>query len=168
MQRNHIHIIKTGGTIEFLDPAYEDMNKVLLKLDTTVDSYLSHLIKPHFTYSTEAIFSKDSRDITEEDREKLVSAINSSPHTNILITHGTFTMRESAEYIEEHLTGDKKVILTGAMIPITGFASSDAGFNLGFAVGSFSSLSSGVYLSMNGGIFKPTEVTKNSDIFRFE
>ena len=29
MQRNHIHIVKTGGTIEFLDLAYEDMNKVL-------------------------------------------------------------------------------------------------------------------------------------------
>ena len=168
MQRNHIHIVKTGGTIEFLDPAYEDMNKVLLKLDTTVDSYLSHLIKPHFTYSTESVFSKDSRDITEEDREKLVNSINSSPHKNILITHGTFTMRESAEYIEKHLVRDKKVILTGAMIPITGFASSDAGFNLGFAIGSFDSLDVGVYLSMNGGVFKPTEVTKNSDIFRFE
>ena len=168
MTRNHIHIIKTGGTIEFLDPAYEDMNKVLLKLDTTVDSYLSHLIKPHFTYSTEGVFSKDSRDITEEDRQKLVSAITSSPHTNILVTHGTFTMRETAEYIKKHIDGDKKIILTGAMIPITGFASSDAGFNLGYAIGSFDSLQPGVYLSMNGGIFEPSEVTKNSDIFRFE
>ena len=78
-------------------------------MDTTVDSYLSHHIKAHFTYCTEAVFSKDSRAITEEDREKLVSAINSSPHTNILITHGTFTMRESAEYIKEHYTSVKLV-----------------------------------------------------------
>lgn len=168
MKEMHIHIITTGGTIEFHDPAYEDINNILLKLDSSVDSYLGSLIKPHFTYTVEQAFSKDSRDVTESDRQKIVEFINDSQHQNIIVTHGTFTMRESAEYIQERLSDDKKVILTGSMIPLTGFASSDAGFNLGFAVGSFGSLSPGAYISMNGGIFAPSEVTKNLEVFRFE
>jgi hypothetical protein len=54
------------------------------------------------------------------------------------------------------------------MIPITGFTTSDAGFNLGFVVASFPSIEAGVYLSMNGGIFESSEVEKNVELFRFE
>lgn len=163
-----IQIIKTGGTIEFLDSDYEHINNALMKLDATIDNYLANIIKPHFDYDIIAAFSKDSRDISEQDRENLVELIDKSKSNNVLITHGTVTMRETAEYIEKHILIDKKVILTGAMVPLVGFASSDAGFNLGFAMGSLEGLQPGVYLSMNGGVFAPKEVTKNSDIFRFE
>jgi len=157
-----------GGTIEFFDPAYEAINKRLMKLDTTIDSYLHNLIQPHFTFSTETITEKDSRDITEEDREKLLKAINSTEHTNIVVTHGTFTMGVTANFLQDRSIEDKKVVLTGSMIPISGFSTSDAGFNLGFVIGSFSSIQPGVYLSMNGGLFTPSEVEKNTDLLRFE
>lgn len=165
---SHIHIIKTGGTIEFIDPAYDAINKQLMKLDATIESYLRSLIKPHFNFSSESIVEKDSRDIREEDREKLVRVIQATPHTNIVVTHGTFTMRDTAEYLEQGSFNDKKIILTGSMIPITGFANSDAGFNLGYAIASFASIEPGVYLSMNGGIFKYSQVAKNEELFRFE
>lgn len=157
-----------GGTIEFHDPAYEAINQTLMKLDSSVDSYLHNLIKPHFTFSTETVTKKDSRDITPEDREKLAKAIESTSYTNILVTHGTFTMADTAQYLKKQGTGAKKVILTGSMIPITGFAASDAGFNIGFAIAAFSSLDQDVYLAMNGGIFKASEATKNIEKFRFE
>ncbi len=54
------------------------------------------------------------------------------------------------------------------MIPLTGFSTSDAGFNLGYAVASFPSIEPGIYLSMNGGIFNSDEVEKNVELFRFE
>jgi L-asparaginase len=168
MIKNHVHIIKMGGTIEFIDPAYDAFNKKLLKLDATIESYLRDLVKPHFNFSTESITEKDSRDIDDSDRERLVKAITGSPHENILITHGTFTMLDTAQYINKQSLSDKKIILTGSMIPITGFSASDAGFNLGFAIASFDSLQLGVYMSMNGGVFKSDEVEKNVDIFRFE
>jgi L-asparaginase len=168
MVRNHIHIIKMGGTIEFIDPAYDVINKKLLKLDATIESYLRDLIKPHFDFSTESIAKKDSREINEADREKLIKVIAETPHENILITHGTFTMRETAEFLEKQPLSDKKIILTGSMIPVTGFSASDAGFNLGFAAASFASLQPGVYLCMNGGVFKSDEIEKNEDAFRFE
>jgi L-asparaginase len=162
-----------GGTIEFFDPAYEAINRKLMKLDTTVDSYLKNLIQPHFSFSSESIVKKDSREITEADRIKLVNLLLSSPHHNIIVTHGTFTMWQTGQYLEQCFSDtkklqSKKIILTGSMIPIAGFSISDAGFNLGFTIASFSSVEPGVYMSMNGGIFHIGEKEKNETLLRFE
>jgi len=168
MIKIHVHIIKMGGTIEFHDPAYDAINKKLLKLDASIESYLHNLIQPHFNFSSEPITEKDSRDVSDDDREKLIRAIQSSPHENILVPHGTFTMSQTARFIGSTNLSGKKIILTGSMMPIMGFAASDAGFNLGFAIASFPNIEPGVYLSMNGGIFKSDEVAKNVDLLRFE
>jgi L-asparaginase len=160
-----------GGTIEFFDPAYEEINRKLMKLDSTIDSYLKNLIQPHFSYSSESLVSKDSREISDEDRKKLIDAIESAAHNNIIVTHGTFTMWQTAQYLEQNLsdpTKNKKVILTGSMIPITGFSMSDAGFNLGFTIASIASLKPGVYMCMNGGVFSSANAEKNEDLLRFE
>lgn len=168
MQKIHVHIIKMGGTIEFIDPAYDAMNKKLMQLDTTIESYFHNVIQPHFNFSVETVTMKDSRELNEADRTKLAEAIKSTPHTNVIVTHGTFTMKETAQFLEAQNLEEKKVILTGSMIPITGFTTSDAGFNLGFAIASFASIDSGIYLSMNGGIFSADDVNKNEELFRFE
>lgn len=173
MTKSHIHFIKTGGTIEFFDPAYDAINKKLMRLDSTIDSYLKHLIQPHFSFSSESVIEKDSREITDQDRDKLIAVIESLPHNDIVITHGTFTMAETAAYLDKHFAGkadeqDRKIILTGSMIPITGFGMSDAGFNLGFAIASFASIKPGVYICMNGGIFHSSEAQKNESLMRFE
>lgn len=168
MSNLHIHVIKTGGTIEFIDPAYDEINKQLLKLDASIDSYLKDIIKPHFTFSIEPLVAKDSRDLNKEDRQKLLQQISNCPHKHIVATHGTFTMQETARFLADSDMKDKVVVLTGSMIPIIGFPASDAGFNLGFVFASIESLDPGVYLSMNGGIFSFEEVQKNSDKLRFE
>lgn len=160
-----------GGTIEFIDPSYEKMNKELMKLDSTIDNYLKNLVKPHFTYDIEIVCEKDSRDITQADLDKLWLAIKSSQQENILITHGTFTMKNTAKFLEDLLKKeniDKKIIITGAMIPIVGFSITDASFNLGYSLASFNSVSFGIYICMNGGIFNANEVEKNTELFRFE
>ncbi|MCJ7740209.1 asparaginase domain-containing protein [Candidatus Microgenomates bacterium] len=167
MTKNHIHIIKMGGTIEFIDPGYENINQQMMKLDTTIDSFLKNMVKPHFTYSIESVCEKDSRDITSEDLKKLVKAIKNYPHENILITHGTFTMKKTAQFLENKDLKNK-IILTGSMVPIMGFSVSDAAFNLGFSIASFGLINTGVYICMNGGIFKSEEVEKNNALLRFE
>lgn len=170
MQKNNIHIIKMGGTIEFRDPSYEKIND-LMKLDVSIDGYLKNLINPHFTYHIETICEKDSREINKDDLDKLWSVIKSSQNENILITHGTFTMKDTAKFLENLIIKEKinkKIILTGAMVPIVGFSISDAGFNLGYSLATFNSVISGVYICMNGGIFKTDEVEKNIDLLRFE
>lgn len=160
-----------GGTIEFIDPDYQKINDQLMKLDATIDKYLGSLVNPHFEYTIETICQKDSRNIDQEDLDKLALAIKSSAQENILITHGTFTMKNTGNFLEDFIKKEginKKVILTGAMIPIIGFSISDAGFNLGYSLASFAAIKPGVYLCMNGGIFKPSEVEKNTELLRFE
>ncbi len=161
-----------GGTIEFYDPAYRSLNVELMKIDSTIDSYLKNLIKPHFTYSIESICHKDSREVTHKDLEKLYETIKATNYTNILITHGTYTMNSTLKFLEDKRATksekNKKIIVTGSMIPITGFAISDASFNLGYSIASFNSIKPGVYLCMNGGLFKYNEVKKNQSLYRFE
>ena len=163
----HVHIIKMGGTIEFFDPEY-DMIKNLMKLDSTIDYYFRNIIKPHFEWSTTTLTQKDSREITDEERGQLAQLISESKYDNFVVTHGTFTMGQTAQFLNKRSFPGKKIIFTGSMIPLAGFTTSDAGFNLGFAVASFSHVKQGIYLSMNGGIFSADEVEKNLDLFRFE
>lgn len=170
MQKNHVHIVKMGGTIEFRDPSYEKIND-LMKLDVSIEGYLNNLINPHFKYEIETICEKDSRDINQDDLDKLWTAIKNSKYENILITHGTFTMKDTAKFLEGLIGKEKinkKIIITGSMVPIVGFSISDAGFNLGYSIASLNSISYGVCICMNGGIFKSDEVEKNIELLRFE
>lgn len=171
MKKSHIHIVKMGGTIEFKDPGYEIMNQQMMKLDASINNYLKNMVKPHFSYSTESVCDKDSRDINTSDLEKLAKTIEDSPHEKILVTHGTFTMKNTAKFLDEYLSKnkiEKKIVLTGSMIPIIGFSVSDAAFNLGYSIASFYSIQNGVYICMNGGIFNYEDVNKNTDLLRFE
>jgi len=100
MTKKHIHIVKMGGTIEFKDPAYEKIND-LMRLDVTIENYLKNLVNPHFSYDVEIICEKDSRDINQKDLENLKSVVMSTKQENILITHGTFTMKNTGKFIED-------------------------------------------------------------------
>ena len=55
---------------------------------------------------------------------------------------------------------DKTIVFTGAMIPYK-FGASDGLFNLGSALTAVQTLSSGVYIAINGNIFKWDKVKKN-------
>lgn len=159
-----------GGTIEFRDPAYEKMNN-LMQLDVTADGYLKNMIQPHFSYDTKEICNKDSRDITQEDLNRAWDVVSKLDGENILITHGTFTMTDSAKFMEKSLKENnvsKKIIFTGSMIPVVGFSKSDAAFNLGYSIASFEVVKPGVYICMNGGIFVADEIRKNPELLRFE
>lgn len=104
---------------------------------------------------------KDSRSLTSDDLRAIVEAIEESPATRVIITHGTYTMPDTARYIQAHVQRKDQVItLTGSMIPLDGFIFSDAGFNLGYAVAQTAILKPGVYVCMNGQVFAPGDVIK--------
>ncbi|MEK9132655.1 MAG: asparaginase domain-containing protein [Patescibacteria group bacterium] len=115
------------------------------------------------------ICMKDSRDLTPQDVELVCKTVEKSQHTKIIITHGTYTMPDTAKYLKENLKRkDQTIILTGSLIPIHGFSSSDGGFNLGYAVAQLEHLPAGVYLCMNGQVFEAGKVKKNVKEGRFE
>ena len=156
-----IKFFAVGGTI---DKVYFDK-----KSEYQVgESMLNEVLKQanvSFDYECESLIHKDSVDMTDEDRQFLFDTIESDEHEYIVVTHGTDTMVKTA--IKLQAIAGKVVVFTGAMQPAK-FKSSDAEFNLGCAVAAVQSLPSGIYIAMNGRIFKPEKVRKNREHNRFE
>lgn len=156
-----IRVITTGGTI---DKVY---------FDTTSDYEVGEPTVPHvfreaavgIEFELEPLLRKDSLEITDEDRARIRLACEAASENHILITHGTDTMSETAEYLEG-IPG-KTIILTGALTPAR-FRVTDAIFNLGLALGAVLSKQEGVFLAMNGQIFEAGKVRKNREAGRFE
>ncbi len=158
MTDNSIHFILTGGTID----SYYDGTK-----DTVVPS--EHSVIPEFINSMRLynksefteVCMKDSRALNQDDRNEILKAIEESPSQKIIITHGTYTMPDTARYLKANLKrNDQVIILTGSMIPIKGFSPSDGTLNLGYAISQAEILEPGVYVCMNCKTFSPEEVVK--------
>lgn len=162
-----IHIILTGGTI---DKRYDPLTeKPELHSKAITPHYLEAIIKAHPDIEYETLALIDSTAMTEKVRKKIILSVKESDAKSIIIVHGTSTMEETAQYIHKNLPKtDKTIILTGAMIPLKEFAMSDGGFNLGYAIAQAQNAAVGVYVAMNAHLFKAGEVTKNTDIGRFE
>lgn len=165
MKQTPIHVIITGGTIDSFYNGAKDT--ITTSKISAIPAYVESL-QLHTKVTTKVICMKDSRAISNADRLKIVASIQKSPAKNILITHGTYTMPDTARFLATRLKNtNKKIILTGSMIPLIGFSPSDAGFNLGFAMGKFDALQPGIYVAMNGRIFTPDEVVKLINKGRF-
>jgi L-asparaginase len=121
--------------------------------------------KVTFDYECDSLIHKDSLDMTDADRQMLFESIESDENQRIVVTHGTDTMIETARKLQG--IENKTVVLTGAMQPAK-FKSSDAEFNVGFAVAAVQTLPSGVYIAMNGRIFDPDKVRKHRELNEFE
>ena len=157
-----IHIITTGGTIEGLD--YEKPKNKTKQGKIWIREFLISA-NVSFPYIIEKAFAKDSRSITDEDRKFLLKKIKASNVQNILITHGTYTMEDTAKYLENQ--GLKKtIVLVGSFI-MGNLKNTDAPFNLGFAISSLQLLKPGVYVAMNGTIFPGNNITKNIETNKF-
>ncbi|HBR69666.1 MAG TPA: asparaginase [Rhodospirillaceae bacterium] len=161
-----IHFIITGGTI---DSSYNPVNETAEpNEESVIPYYMRHKIKPHGEYSFEVVCLKDSSDITDGIREQIAQSVKKANSNVVIITHGTVTMAETAEFLNNHLDGtDKVVVLVGAMIPLKEFAMSDAGFNLGYAVAAAQNMESGVYVCMNAQVFNAGETVKDTKQARF-
>lgn len=150
--------ILTGGTI---DSYYEGAKDTVIPNEhSVIPEFISSLKLYEQTDFTE-VCMKDSRDINEADRREILKAVEESPFKKIIITHGTYTMPDTARYLKANLKRDNQtIILTASMIPIKGFAPSDGSFNLGFALAQVEILSAGIYVAIHGRIFQPEEIIK--------
>jgi L-asparaginase len=157
-----IQVFITGGTF---DKEYNELNGALYFKETHVQEMLEKG-RSRLDLQTETLFMKDSLEFTDLDREKIQAACTAATSNRILITHGTDTMTQTAEYLANRIQ-DKTIVLTGAMIPYK-FGSSDGMFNLGSALAFVQLLPPGVYISMNGKIFPAGHVRKNLARGEFE
>ena len=151
-----VEILITGGTIA---KTYDAISGELV-FDKDHLSKMISQARITKQLSSKLLFLKDSLDMDENDREIIKEAVLASKSKHIVVLHGTDTMVESARYIGE--IGEKRVVFTGAMIPYA-LKNSDALFNFGFALGVVEGLDSGVYIAMNGRVFKRDSVQKDRE-----
>jgi len=154
-----IHFIFTGGTI---DSRWDGkVDTAVVNKHSAIPDYFGRLIL-YADITSEEVCMKDSRQITTDDLDRIVAAVKNTTATKIIITHGTYTMPDTAKYLQANLDkNDKTIVFTGSIIPLKGFESSDAPFNLGYAVAKAEELPPGIYICMNGRTFNPDEVAKN-------
>ena len=153
-----IHFIITGGTI---DSHYDGMKDTAApNEESIVPAFIKNLKLP-IEYEFTTVCMKDSRAITDEDRVAMANVIKASSAKKFIITHGTYTMPDTARYLEDPIRGGgKTVILTGAFVPLTDTIRSDGGFNIGFALAQMQHIDPAVYVCMNGQILKASEAMK--------
>ncbi len=157
-----IRLLITGGTI---DKAYNLHNGQLHFVDTHIPEILGEG-RCRADIAIETLMLKDSLDMTGEDRAVIARACRGASERRIVITHGTDTLTETAEYLLQAVP-DKVIVLLGAMVPWV-FRHSDAAFNLGAAISAVQCLEQGVHVVMNGRVFAPGRVRKNRDEGIFE
>ena len=157
-----ITIFVTGGTF---DKEYNEITGELYFKDTHIREILA-LGRSLLEINIKKLMLIDSLKMTNKDRAEIAQNCADSKSRHIVITHGTDTMRKTAEIISK-VNLNKTIVLTGAMIPYK-FGSSDGLFNLGCALAFVQSLPFGVYIAMNGKYFRWNEVQKNKHLGRFE
>ncbi|SHK55235.1 asparaginase domain-containing protein [Rhodothermus profundi] len=156
-----VKIFTTGGTI---DKVYFDAKSTYEVGDPQIVDILREA-NVTINWELETLFRKDSLELTEADRAVIAEKVQQASCPRILITHGTDTMIETAKALQG-IPG-KTIVLVGSLSPAR-FKSSDAAFNIGFALAAVQTLPPGVYIAMNGRIFHPDRVRKNREANRFE
>ena len=107
-----IRIFITGGTF---DKEYNEITGKLYFKDTHMREILD-LGRSKLDVSIRTLMMIDSLDMTDSDRNLILENCISTKGDQIIITHGTDTMTDTARLLA---TGnlEKTIVLTGAMIP---------------------------------------------------
>ena len=160
--QDKIKIFITGGTF---DKEYNELTGELYFKKSHMYELLE-LGRCRLDVDIETLMMVDSVEMSKTERNYIVQKCIEEPAWQIVITHGTDTMVETARMLANAVT-DKTIVLTGAMIPVK-FGSSDGLFNMGSAMSFVQALQAGVYIAMNGEVFNQENVRKNKKSGIFE
>ena len=158
-------LITTGGTIE---KTYDEQAGTLINRRSIVGRMLDELRLEETEVVTLPVLSKDSLEMTEEDRGRIVGAVNAAleiagrPGDGIVVLHGTDTLALTGERLYERI-GEPPVpiVLTGAMRPFE-MKQSDALQNLTESVFACGVLPPGVYCVAHGRVLQFPGVRKEA------
>ena len=103
-----IKIFVTGGTIDGLD--YNSKEKSPKKFNSSIPKILEQA-RLGLDYNIEILFFKDSKFITDKDREIILEKCKNCKENKIIITHGTITMAFTAKFLGKHELKKKIQIL---------------------------------------------------------
>lgn len=164
-----LRIIITGGTF---DKRYDAIRGQLTFKDTHLPDIIEQ-VRVRLPIALELNQMVDSLDMQDSNRQSILGACCKASEEQIVITHGTDTMVETATVVgQAFCTGEpalagKRIVLTGAMVPYS-VSGSDAMFNLGSAIMAAQLVEAGVYIVMNGRCFPWRTARKNRALGVFE
>ncbi len=158
-------ILTTGGTFDKEYRRGAGVRSLSFAAESAVIDTFDHVVVPQ-NWQVVPLLAKDSLDMTDADRLKILNFCESAACPSIVITHGTDTMVETAAFIAKKNI-QKTIVLTGAAQPAR-MKDSDADFNLGFATAAALFKPAGVYIAMNGQAFAWNKSRKNPDTGVFE
>ena len=123
MTKDAIQVFVTGGTF---DKEYNFITGELYFQD-------SHLVdmfdqgRSTLNLNVKTLMMIDSLEMTDLERNVILKNCKNAVSNKLLITHGTDTVVETAEFLAKAGLENKTIVLTGAMIPIAfGSSSADA------------------------------------------
>ena len=151
-----IILLTTGGTI---DKLYFDALSEY-KIGESILPRLFAMARVTQPFEIHEVLRKDSLELTDADRALIAARVVAASSSRIVITHGTDTMTATAQALEG-IPG-KTIVLLGALAPAR-FMESDATFNLGMAFATAQVAPAGVYITMNGTVFRADEVVKDRE-----
>jgi len=145
----NITLITTGGTIE---KTYDEQSGDLANRRSIVRRMLSELRLEETEVNIFELMSKDSLEMTEADRMRIVEAVRLAGAEQsdgriggVVILHGTDTLAQTGEKLYAETREPRvPVVLTGAMRPFE-MKSSDALQNLTEAIFATGALPPGIY-----------------------
>jgi len=167
-QLPRVIILATGGTIAGAGKSADRAGYTAGKIP--IDDLIGSIptVKKVANITGEQIASVGSQDMTTDIWKKLAVRANEIFAKNeadaIVVTHGTDTQEETGYFLDLLISSKKPVVLTGSMRPATAI-SADGPKNLYDAITvavSPKSISRGVLISFNEGIFDAREVMKLS------
>lgn len=159
-----IQVFVTGGTF---DKDYNYIKGELFFRDTHLPAMFERG-RCTLDIDVKTLMMVDSLEMTDADREIVAHNCRRTSANQILLTHGTDRMVETATFLAQAEIDGKTIVLTGAMIPYAFGNSSDGFFNLGSALAFVQVLPPGVYVVMNGRYFDWHNVRKNTKTGNFE
>lgn len=164
----HVAMISTGGTIE---KTYDEHTGKLENRASIVQRMLARLRLEDVAINTVHLLSKDSLDLTDADRRRILDTVRvmmgsgdldgDGETDGVVILHGTDTLSVTGELLARELPAPPvPIVLTGAMRPFE-MKRSDALQNLTEAVFATGALPPGVYAVAHGRALRFPGVVKD-------
>lgn len=155
-----VTIITTGGTIS---KTFNEADGSLRNDRPVIEAILAGLRMPDLVVSYRHVLSKDSLELTDDDRRLIVGTVRQVlPESDaVVIAHGTDTLSMTGEILHREIPDVRvPVILTGAMRPYE-FRDSDAQQNVTEALLACRLAPPGFYTAMHNRLLRFPGVIKD-------
>lgn len=157
LKLDDLFVVPAGGSIDF-EP--DGLDAMVPASRSIVPDFLRQHVNLNREMNASTLCIKDSTKLTQGDKDNLASVVRDVDSAHILVTMGIYRIREVMGFLRKAASNalrEKRVVLTGARMPLRCTDLSDGAFNLGFAIGTLPFMNPGVHTMLSGRICESGE-----------